>query len=160
MKSQLPPVHESFPEKYSVAPEAVVKNALAANNPVFQKPAILVTFMGHHPQIKARAAYAPGNVGIGRQRTSHCVVLQAGLSPPTRAGKTDHSQETHYATTNAPQTGHPHARASLRWWTKSRCDSVCLRSRHFVAWLRRGLAHDAMAIQTTQLSQGFTKLNA
>jgi len=46
------------------------------------------------------------------------------------------------------------------WWTKSRCDSVCLRSRHFVAWLRRGLAHDAMAIQTTQLSQGFPQLNA
>jgi len=23
--------------------------------------------------------------------------------------------------------------ASLRWWTESRCDSVCLRSRHFVA---------------------------
>jgi len=46
------------------------------------------------------------------------------------------------------------------WWTKSRCDSVCLRSRHFVAWLRRGLAHDAIAIQTTQLSQCFTKLNA
>jgi len=52
------------------------------------------------------------------------------------------------------------SRASLRWWTKSRCDFVCLRSRHFVAWLRQGLAHDAMAIQTTQLSQGFTKLNA
>jgi len=32
-----------------------VKNALAANNPVFRKPAILVTFMGHPPQIKARA---------------------------------------------------------------------------------------------------------
>jgi len=44
------------------------------------------------------------------------------------------------------------ARASLRWWTKSRCDSVCLRSRHFVAWLRWGLAHDAIAIQTTKLS--------
>ena len=53
-----------------------------------------------------------------------------------------------------------HARASLRWWTKSRCDFVCLRSRHFVAWLRRGLAHDAMAIQTTHLSQCFTQLNA
>jgi len=52
------------------------------------------------------------------------------------------------------------SRASLRWWTKSRCDFVCLRSRHFVAWLRRGLAHDAMAIQTTHLSQGFTQLHA
>jgi len=30
------------------------------------------------------------------------------------------------------------SRASLRWWAKSRCDFVCLRSRHFVAWLRRG----------------------
>ena len=46
-----------------------------------------------------------------------------------------------------------HARASLRWWTKSRCDFVCLRSRHFVAWLRRGLAHDAIAIQVTKPSQ-------
>ena len=63
-------------------------------------------------------------------------------------------------TTSAPQTGHPPSRASLRWWTKSRCDSVCLRSRHFMAWLRRGLAHDAMAIQTPQLSQSFPKLNA
>jgi len=49
--------------------------------------------------------------------------------------------------------------ASLRWWTKSRCDSVCLRSRHFVARLRRGLAHDAIAIQTTRLSQGFNRRN-
>ena len=63
-------------------------------------------------------------------------------------------------TTNAPQQATRHNRASHRWWTKSRCDSVCLRSRHFMAWLRRGLAHDAMAIQTTQLSQGFPKLNA
>jgi len=52
------------------------------------------------------------------------------------------------------------ARARPRWWTKSRCDSVCLRSRHFMAWLRRGPAHDAIAIQTTQLSQCFPKLNA
>ena len=78
-------------QKYFLAPQAVATNALAANNPVFRKPAILETFMGHHPQIKARAAYAPGNVGIGRQRTSHCVVLQAGLPPPTRAGETEHS---------------------------------------------------------------------
>ena len=49
--------------------------------------------------------------------------------------------------------------ASLRWWTKSRCDSVCLRSRHFVARLRRGLAHDAIAIQTTRLSKGFNRRN-
>ena len=31
--------------------------------------------------------------------------------------------------------------ASFWWWTKSRCDSVCLRSRRFVAWHRPGLAH-------------------
>ena len=43
-------------------------------------------------------------------------------------------------------------RASLRWWTKSRCDFVCLRSRHFVAWLRRGLAHDAIAIHVSKPS--------
>jgi len=52
------------------------------------------------------------------------------------------------------------AHASHRWWTKSRCDSVCLRSRHFMAWLCRGPAHDAIAIQTTQLSQCFTQLHA
>jgi len=28
-----------------------------------------------------------------------------------------------------------------------------------MAWLRRGLAHDAIAIQTTQLSQGFNRRN-
>ena len=28
----------------------------------------------------------------------------------------------------------------VMWWTESRCDSVCLRSRHFVAWHRPGLA--------------------
>ena len=33
-----------------------------------------------------------------------------------------------------------HTRNQLWWWTKSRCDSVCLRSRHFVAWHRPGLA--------------------
>ena len=30
----------------------------------------------------------------------------------------------------------------LRWWTESRCDSVCLRSRHFEAWHRPGLTND------------------
>jgi len=36
----------------------------------------------------------------------------------------------------------PPCPASLRWWTESRCDSVCLRSRHFVAWHRPGLTND------------------
>ena len=45
--------------------------------------------MGCHPEINARAARAPCNVGLCRQRTSPCVVVQAGLSPPTRAGKTE-----------------------------------------------------------------------
>jgi len=35
------------------------------------------------------------------------------------------------------------ARANLRWWTKSRCDSVCPRSRHFGARLRPRLAPDS-----------------
>jgi len=38
-----------------------------------------------------------------------------------------------------------HSTADLFMRTESRCDSVCLRSRHFVAWLRRGPAHDAIA---------------
>ena len=36
-------------QKYSVAPQAVAKNALAANNPVFRKPVILVLFYGLPP---------------------------------------------------------------------------------------------------------------
>jgi len=35
-----------------------------------------------------------------------------------------------------------HSRARPRRWTESRCDSVCLRSRHFVARPRPGLAHN------------------
>jgi len=39
----------SFSKKYFIAPQPVVKNALAANNPVFRKPAILVLFYGLPP---------------------------------------------------------------------------------------------------------------
>ena len=51
------------------------------------------------------------------------------LSPPFHPGATPSAPSTH------------HSRARLLWWTGSRCDSVCLRSRHFVAWHRPGLAH-------------------
>jgi len=51
------------------------------------------------------------------------------LSPPFHPGATPSAPSTH------------HSRARLLWWTGSRCDSVCLRSRHFVAWHRPGFAH-------------------
>ena len=41
-----------------------------------------------------------------------------------------------------PPGAMPSAPSSLLGWTESRCDSVCLRSRHFVAWLRPGLTND------------------
>ena len=40
---------KTFSQKYFVVPEPVAKNALAANNPVFRKPAILVLFYGLPP---------------------------------------------------------------------------------------------------------------
>jgi len=63
-------------------------------------------------------------------------------------------------TMKAQQTGHPPCPREPPVVDEVALRLRCLRSRHFEAWLRRGLAHDAMAIQTTQLSQGFTKLNA
>ena len=45
---------------------------------------------------------------------------------------------TCYARRQRPQFIRPVA----PWWTKSRCDSVCLRSRHFVAWLCSRLTND------------------
>jgi len=41
-----------------------------------------------------------------------------------------------------PPGAMPSAPSSLLGWTESRCDSVCLRSRHIEALLRPGLAHD------------------
>ena len=74
MKPQPFPVPESFFKKYSVAPEQVAKNALAANNPVFQKPAILVLSYGwSHPEPPpARAS------GGGRSRAATPFACGAG----------------------------------------------------------------------------------
>ena len=45
------------------------------------------------------------------------------FSPPFHPGAMSSAPSTH------------HSRARLLGWTGSRCDSVCLRSRHLVAWL-------------------------
>ena len=44
-------------------------------------------------------------------------------------------------------------------WTESRCDSVCLRSRHLVAWFRATLAHDFLPCRAfeTLVGVGFAR---
>ena len=90
---------------------------------------------------RGRNRCAPSRVGITHNRHR-----RAPKTPEISLFTTLKQPRTHRKQATRP------TRASLRWWTKSRCDSVCLRSRHFMARLRRGLAHDAIAIRTTQLS--------
>jgi len=85
----------------------------------------------HVPPAQRRPGHAPpANVP---SRLKIIVILTHGrdptLSPPLPPGAMPSAPSNH------------HSRARLLGWTGSRCDSVCLRSRHFEAWHRPGLAH-------------------
>ena len=99
--------------------------------------------MGYHHDIKIRAGpnlppaqRRPGPAPPARV-PSHLkiiVILPLGrnamVSPPFHPGAKPSVPAIH------------HSRARPRRWTESRCDSVCLRSRHFEAWHRPGLTND------------------
>ena len=142
-----------------------VRNALAANNPVVPDPATLLPDAGLPTSSPGRACPAARATSASPRapaRTLPRAYLSSSSSPEKVAEigchhapriisrKTPQNPRniTFYALkqprAHRKQTTR-HTRASLRWWTESRCDSLCLRSRHFVAWLRRGPAHDAIA---------------
>ena len=103
----------TFPQKYFIARQPVAKNTLAANNPVFRKPAILGRFMGHHPQISARAG---PNVPPPQRRPGpspsasvpsrlRIILILAGKGRRNRSPRLPDasSRITHYASRMIPQ---------------------------------------------------------
>ena len=93
------------------------------------------------------------NFSCTRHRPNLCLLASGVLPASERAALERHLAacpdcRTYFAeiqsvTASLEKLPAAQARATKPGWTESRCDSVCLRSRHFEAWLPPKLANDS-----------------